>query len=96
MRVNIYAEEISELVEIVRKRDEQGNMHSGVRFYTQLPVTIPFPGSLPCNTNVKGPFMHKRGDDDSAAVTFWSLSEAKRIFMKALQKIDRELEKRSS
>jgi hypothetical protein len=63
VRVNVYAEEITDRVEIVEK-----DGFTGLRLYTELPVTIR--DSLG-TTQVRGPFEHHPGDDDSAAVTFW-------------------------
>jgi hypothetical protein len=77
MRVNVYAEEMTDRVEIVSKTTEDGEF-TGLRFYLELPVTAPKyvvggDGSLSTHgtENVRGPFLHRPGDDDSAAVTFW-------------------------
>ena len=94
MRVNVYAEEISERIEIVEKRGEKGQVFYGVRFYTELPVTLAGVPVGNFKTQVQGPFIHCEGDDDSAAVTFWSLPRTKRILRQALQKIDEVLERR--
>lgn len=59
MRVNVYAEEMTDRVELVEK---QGFL--GLRFYTELPISD---GKV----LHQGPFIHREGDDDSAAVTFW-------------------------
>lgn len=91
MRVNVYAQEISERVEIVEKRGENGEKFYGVRIYTELPVTTPLPGKGGVH-QVKGPFIHHDGDDDSAAVTFWSLSRTKRVLEKAVKQINEFLE----
>src|SRR3954470_9005220 len=62
MRVNIYAEEMTERVEIISKEID-GQSFTGLRLYLELPVTV--------NGEQKsGPFLHHPGDDDSAAVTF--------------------------
>ena len=86
MRVNVYAEEMTNRVEIVEK-----NGFLGVRFYTELPVTQAQhdeQGKYRGATQHKGPFMHHPGDDDSAAVTFWSRVGAKEMFQKAIELID--------
>jgi len=87
MRVNIYAEEMTERVEILRKGD-----FTGVRFWLELPVTLP--GSrLGAGTEpyqARGPFMHHPGDDDSAAVTFWGKAALKVALKKALDLLERE------
>jgi hypothetical protein len=74
MRVNVYAEEITDRVELVEK-----NGFVGVRFYLYLPATTKLAGGV---TLHRGPFMHHDGDDDSAAVTFWG----KKDFSDALEK----------
>jgi len=56
MRVNIYAEELTHRTEIVTKKVE-GKTFYGIRLY------LWFPGL--------GPFIHREGDDDSSAITFW-------------------------
>ena len=61
MRVNIYEEELSDQVEIVPKKSG----FIGVRFYMHLPDTTD-------GQELRGPFMHRAGDDDSSAVTFWA------------------------
>ncbi|HEX3892855.1 MAG TPA: hypothetical protein VHW46_09820 [Terracidiphilus sp.] len=86
MRVNVYAEEMTDRIEIVEKRTAEGTF-TGLRIYLQLPATItdgPFKGS-----NVSGPFIHRAGDDDSAAVTFWG----KRDLLEVLGKATKVLQK---
>lgn len=68
MRVNIYAEEITDRVEIIEKTTSDGTF-TGVRFYLELPVTMA--SAAGGVDQVAGPFKHHPGDDDSAAVTFW-------------------------
>lgn len=63
MRVNIYAEEMTDRIEIVEKTID-GQVFTGLRIYLYLPVTVG-------KDTVRGPFLHREGDDDSAAVTFW-------------------------
>lgn len=78
MRVNIYAEEITDRVELVEKVID-GRTFIGIRFYQYLPVT-----TSPDGSSVRGPFLHREGDDDSAAVTFWGKRGAQDVFQKAL------------
>lgn len=85
MRVNIYAEEITDRIEIVEKQTDEGTF-TGIRFYLELPVTLATPapqlGGTTGLSQIRGPFVHHLGDDDSAAVTFWG----KRDMIKALRK----------
>jgi hypothetical protein len=69
MRVNVYAEEMTDRVEIVQKTID-GVTFTGLRFYLELPVTYPAGHSL-AGGSISGPFMHHPGDDDRAAVSFW-------------------------
>lgn len=101
MRVNIYAEEMTDRVEIVSKEIE-GNTYTGLRVYLELPVT--FPGStassrtsfqvptdpMPDGTlpYLKGPFIHRPGDDDSAAITFWGKRDLRDVLRKMLAELD--------
>lgn len=81
MRVNIYAEEIrSDRVEIIEKTNQEGTF-TGIRFYLELPCTIPH---LDGTRNVSGPFIHRPGDDDSSAVTFWGKQAMIPLLEKAL------------
>lgn len=85
MRVNVYAEEMTDRIEIISKTIE-GTTFTGVRFYLELPVTTPMPhGGY---THVKGPFLHHPGDDDSAAVTFWGKKDLRDVLRKALAVLD--------
>lgn len=83
MRVNIYQEEMTERIEIVTKVVD-GETFTGLRFYLELPCTIKARtvDDTIESMNVSGPFIHKPGDDDSAAVTFWG----KRNLLKLLDK----------
>ena len=63
MRVNVYAEEITDRVEIVKKTID-GKEYIGIRMYLYMPVTKP-------HGHIRGPFMHHKDDDDSSAITFW-------------------------
>lgn len=88
MRVNIYAEEMSGKVEVVTKQADRQEF-VGVRFWLYLPVTLPgepdSKGRLP---NVQGPFLHRVGDDDSSAVTFWGKRDLRAVLAHAIDVID--------
>lgn len=77
MRVNVYAEELTDRVELVEK-----NGFIGIRFYTELPVTQATPTGV---TIHKGPFQHHEGDDDSSAVTFWGKRDFRNMLLRALE-----------
>lgn len=90
MRVNIYAEEMTNRVEIIEKEIE-GVVYTGVRFYLELPCTIPTENpesGFKSTMNVRGPFMHRPGDDDSGAVTFWGKKDLRSILQKAITLLD--------
>lgn len=80
MRVNIYAEEMTDRVEIISKKigDET---FTGCRFYLELPVTV-------IDKQVRGAFIHRPGDDDSSAVTFWGKQDLRTVLLKALELLD--------
>lgn len=86
MRVNIYAEELTERVEVISKEID-GHTYYAVRFYLELPATITT-DALGNIQNVRGPFMHRLGDDDSSAVTFWGRSQLRELFAKAIEQLD--------
>ena len=98
MRVNVYAEEITDRVEIISKEID-GEVYTGLRFYLELPVTLPehrklvdgCMGLQECTIpakNVRGPFIHRPGDDDSSAVTFWGKQDLRIALRKALDLLD--------
>ena|ERR1700721_3091693 len=106
MRVNIYAEEMTDRLEIITKEID-GNKFTALRFYLELPCTIPDrtiaarnmanvssePDSDYTTTrNVRGPFIHRPGDDDSAAVTFWGKKDLRVLLRKALALLDEHYE----
>lgn len=80
MRVNVYAEEMTDRIQIISKVID-GTAFTGLRIYLELPVTI-------CNKQVSGPFLHRPGDDDSSAVTFWGKNDLREVLRKALGELD--------
>ena len=92
MRVNIYAEEMTDRIEIIEKTTADGTF-TGVRFYLELPVTVH--QGQGDGYNLRGPFMHRPGDDDSAAVTFWGKRNLRSILVVALKKLDRHFREES-
>ena len=81
MRVNVYAEELTDRVEIVSKTVD-GRTFTGLRFYLELPMST-------ADGPKRGPFMHRPDDDDSAAVTFWGEhAELSDLIWKALRKVN--------
>lgn len=91
MRVNVYAEEMTDRIEIISKTIE-GREFTGVRFYLELPVTkyiLESEGGPVAETvQMRGPFMHGPDDDDSAAVTFWGKTDLRPALEKALYLLD--------
>jgi hypothetical protein len=86
MRVNVYAEEITDNVEIIEKKID-GQKFTGVRFWLHLPVTIG-------GEQFQGPFLHRPDDDDSSAVTFWGKRDLRETLRKALALLDKHYEDR--
>jgi hypothetical protein len=103
MRVNIYAEEMTDRLEIIGKEID-GHTFTGLRIYLELPVTVGGQGQhrsegaevfAPIDgkpAQVSGPFMHRPGDDDSSAVTFWGKRDLREVLRKALAMLDRHYE----
>jgi len=91
MRVNIYAEEITDRIEIIEKEID-GHKFEACRFYLYLPVTVfprpSFPPDGEPPAQYQGPFIHREGDDDSAAVTFWSRGKLRNILQQAIDLLD--------
>lgn len=99
MRVNVYAEEMSNRLEIISKTID-GHKFTGLRIYLELPVTIGsrthrsaegpevYPPTNGEVAQVYGPFMHRPGDDDSSAVTFWGKRDLRVVLRKALAMLD--------
>jgi hypothetical protein len=88
MRVNVYAEEMTERVEIISK-EVDGHVYTGVRFYLELPATVN-------GQQYQGPFEHRPGDDDSSAVTFWGKRDFRRVLRKALMLLDQRYDGKSA
>jgi len=85
MRVNVYAEEMTDRIEIIGKEID-GRRFTGLRFYLELPATVQNPaGGI---EQIRGPFEHHPGDDDSAAVTFWGKQDLREVLRIALAKLD--------
>ncbi|HXQ34811.1 MAG TPA: hypothetical protein VN843_12430, partial [Anaerolineales bacterium] len=42
----------------------------------------------------RGPFIHRPGDDDSSAVTFWGKQDLRNLLRKALDLLDRHYDPR--
>ena len=80
MRVNVYAEEMTDRIEIIGKEID-GHTFTGLRFYLELPATVG-------GKQYQAPFMHRPGDDDSAAVTFWGKRDLREVLRKALSALD--------
>jgi hypothetical protein len=80
MRVNVYAEEMTERVEVISK-DIDGHKFTGLRIYLELPATV-------AGQQYQGPFLHRSGDDDSSAVTFWGKQDLRTVMRKALSMLD--------
>lgn len=80
MRVNVYAEEMTDRVEIISKEVESQDF-TGLRFYLELPATVN-------GEQHQAPFIHRPGDDDSAAVTFWRKRDLREVLKKALALLD--------
>lgn len=87
MRVNVYAEEMSRRIEIIEKEID-GIRFTGLRFYLYMPVTLASGG------HVAGPFLHREGDDDSSAVTFWGKNALRDTLRDALAQLDAHYAKR--
>ncbi len=81
MRVNVYAEEMTDEIEIIQKEID-GHVFTGLRMYLYLPVTDED------GFQRQGPFIHRPGDDDSSAVTFWGKRDLRVTLRKALDMLD--------
>lgn len=86
MRVNCYAEELTDRIEIIEKTTKDGTF-TGLRLYLELPVTVPsLHGAV---QQIRGPFKHHPDDDDSSAITFWGKRDLREILKKALAMLDK-------
>jgi hypothetical protein len=91
MRVNVYAEEMTDRIQIISKTID-GTVFTGLRFYLELPVTTYHEvGEV---DQVRGPFMHHPGDDDSSAVTFWGKQDLRTVLVHALDALDAHYDER--
>lgn len=77
MRVNIYAEETTDRIEIISKEID-GHAFTGLRFW------LAFPG----DDGKPQWFQHRPDDDDSSAVTFWGKRDLRVVLRKALELLD--------
>jgi len=87
MRVNVYAEEMTDRIELTTKEID-GQIFTGLRFYLYLPVTLKEHPRGGGGREVRGPFIHRPGDDDSAAITFWGKEDLRTILRKAIELLD--------
>lgn len=99
MRVNVYAEEMTNRIEIISKEIE-GQQFTGLRFYLELPASfVPDtsytseqrPATISDTVQAKhyqAPFIHRPGDDDSSAVTFWGKRDLRTLLRQALSLLD--------
>jgi len=86
VRINVYSEEMTDRVEIISKEIE-GQTFTGLRLYLELPAMVD-------GKQYQGPFMHRPGDDDSSAVTFWGKRDLREVLRKALAMLDEHYDKR--
>lgn len=98
MRVNVYAEELTDQVSLATKEIE-GRTFTALRFHLALPASFinsnpniaPRPATVKDTeqaTHYRAPFIHHPGDDDSAAVTFWGKRDMRPLLRKALELLD--------
>ncbi len=71
MRVNIYAEELTDRAEAITKEIGKQTF-TGIRLFLELPVTVN-------GEQVSGPFMHRPDDEDSAAITLWDGGDCEKL-----------------
>ena len=89
MRINIYAEEMPDKprLEIIEKIID-GNTYTALRIYLELPATVD-------GKQYKGPFMHRPGDDDSSAITFWGKRDLRETLYAAIGLLNKHYANRS-
>lgn len=75
MRVNVYQEELTTEVKLIKKTAETNADFIGIRFYLHSPHEMHYDA----------------GDDDRSAVTFWSTSreQLETLFLKAVGELGR-------
>jgi hypothetical protein len=97
MRVNVYAEEMTDRIEIISKEID-GQKFTGLRLYLELPVSFkPNGESADARhdmqngdlVHVAGAFIHRPGDDDSSAVTFWGKRDLRDMLRMMLAELDK-------
>lgn len=96
MRVNVYAEEMTDRIEIISKEID-GQPFTGLRIYLELPASYIKQGEFRRPATVgdtvqaeqwQAPFIHRPGDDDSSAVTFWGKRDLRDVLRTALAQLD--------
>jgi hypothetical protein len=100
VRVNVYAEEMTDRIEVISKTID-GQEFTGLRIYLELPVTVGGEGRHRSTegprvhaaingavAQVAGPFVHRPGDDDSSAVTFWGKRDLRAVLQFAIDTLD--------
>ena len=63
------------------RRFMSGHEFTGLRIYLELPATVN-------GVQHQGPFIHRPGDDDSSAVTFWGKQDLRVVLRQALARLD--------
>ena len=71
---------MTDRIEVISKEID-GHQFTGLRFYLELPCIVN-------GKQYSGPFMHRPGDDDSGAVTFWGKQDLREVLRKALTMLD--------
>lgn len=99
MRVNVYAEEMTDRIEIVEKTVPGEGTFTGLRIYLEMPASYHAGldgGMTPAKVgdtvqaqHLQAPFIHRPGDDDSSAVTFWGKKDLRDVLRKALEELDK-------
>lgn len=97
MRVNVYAEEMTNKIQIISKEIE-GQQFTGLRFYLELPASYILNldnTGRPATVNdteqaeqFQAPFIHFPKDDDSSAVTFWGKRDLREMLKQALARLE--------
>jgi hypothetical protein len=103
MRVNVYAEELTDVVTLKEKVIE-GRKFTAISFHLELPASFIDQSDSPAGApkglrpatvddkeqaiHMRAPFIHHPGDDDSSAVTFWGKRDMRPLLRKALALLD--------